>query len=139
MRIHTAFYTKPLAAYLIAALVALTSFAGPAEAMLVPAAPDAAVRTTAHFDRGADLLTVRAALESKVLRQRLQDYGLSADEAVAKINSLSDEQVHEFASNLRSVQAGGDVLGVMFSLALIGAMVILIIFLLEGRIEIRQR
>ena len=136
--IRTAFYAKPLAAYLIAALMVLSSLAGPAEAMLVPPGSDAA-GPAVSANRAADLTTVRATLESKVLRQRLEDYGLTGDEAMARINSLSDEQIHQLASNMQSVQPGGDGVGFVFSLVVIAALVVLIIFLLEGRIEIRKR
>jgi len=136
---RTALYAKPLAAYLIVALVTLSSLAGPAEAMLLPAENAVSAAAPAAADRATDLTTVRSALESKILSQRLQDYGLSSEEALARINSLSDEQVHQLASNLQSVQAGGDAVGTLFALVVIAALVVLIIFLLEGRIEIRHR
>jgi len=139
LHMRTALYAKPLAAYLIVALVTLSSLAGPAEAMLLPAENAVSAAAPAAADRATDLTTVRSALESKILSQRLQDYGLSSEEALARINSLSDEQVHQLASNLQSVQAGGDAVGTLFALVVIAALVVLIIFLLEGRIEIRHR
>ncbi len=35
------------------------------------------------------------------------DLGLYSEEAMAMVNKLSDEQVHQFASQLDSLQAGG--------------------------------
>ncbi len=132
----TAFYTRPLAIYLVLALVVISTAAGPVEAMHLPASPHAVPAATA-YDRAADLAKVQKTLESKELRQKLLDYGLTPEETEARINSLSDEQLHRFASNLDSVQAGGDVLGFVLGLAIIALMVVLIIFLLEGRIEIK--
>jgi hypothetical protein len=47
-------------------------------------------------------------LESAVVKQRLKDFGLSTEETMARINVLSDEQLHQFAAHLDSVQAGAD-------------------------------
>jgi hypothetical protein len=135
--ILTAFYTRPLVIYLVLALVALSTAAGPAEAMLLPASPDAA--TAPAPDRAADLAKVQKVLESKELRQKLLDNGLSPEEAEARIGALSDEQLHRLASNLDSVQAGGDTVSFLFGLVIIALLVVLIIFLLEGRIEIRKK
>src|SRR5512139_1522726 len=88
-----AFYARPLASYLIAALLAVSAFAGPAEAMLLPASPDMAHAAPA-FDRAADLARIQKTLEAKELQQRLLDYGLTPEEATARIDKLSNEQVH---------------------------------------------
>ena len=132
-------YTRPLASYLIAALLAISSLAGPAEAMHLPSLHDAQQAAAPASDRGTDIAKVQKALETKELQQRLLDYGLTADEISARIDKLSDEQLHQFASNLDSVQAGGDsVLGLVLGLAIIALLVILLIYLLEGRIVIKK-
>ena len=43
----------------------------------------------------------------KAVQQRLQDHGLTPEEAAMKMNALSDEQLHEFAVNMDAIQAGG--------------------------------
>jgi len=90
---------------LITALLAISIIAGTAEAMFVPSAPPS--QTTPPFDRAADMAKIQKALESKTLQQRLVDYGLSPEGALAKINGLSDEQVHLFATHIDALQAGG--------------------------------
>jgi len=137
----TAFYARPLASYLIAALLAISTLAGPAEAMLLPAASNAphAGQSAPSLDRSADIAKIQKALETKELRQRLLDYGLTPDETTARIDKLSDEQLHRLASNLDSVQAGGDALSFLLGLAIIALLVILIIYLMEGRIEIKKK
>jgi hypothetical protein len=139
-RILTAFYTRPLVSYLIMVLILLSAAAGPAEAMLVPApaGAHAALPAAATGSRAADLAAVQKSLESAELRQRLLDYGLTSEETEARIASLSDEQLHRLATNLDSVQAGGDALGALLTLVVIAALVVLIIYILEGRIEIRK-
>ncbi len=102
--ILTMWYARPLAGYLVVALVAITAFAAPAEAMFLPSAP---AQVAPGFDRTSDVAMIQQALESRTLQQRLMDYGLSRDEALARINRLSDEQIHSLAANISALQAGG--------------------------------
>lgn len=134
-----AFYAKPLIIYLSAALITISTFAGPAEAMFVPAAPhqNPTEATAASAERGADLARIQAALESKIIRQKLMDEGLSPQETMARLNKLSDEQIHQLAAHTESLDAGGDGLGFVAGLVILALLVILLIFLIEGRIQIR--
>jgi hypothetical protein len=135
------FYTKPLVIYLVFALLMISTFSGPAEAMFLPASgdPGMAGSATVSFDRSADLKRIQTALEYKAVQQRLVDYGLSPDEAMAKLNTLSDGQLHQLAANMDSLQAGGDAVGALVGLVIIALLVVLLIYLLEGRIEIRKK
>jgi hypothetical protein len=133
------FYTKPLVMYLVVALLAISTFAGPADAMFMPAAPNAgpAAASLASAGRTADLVKVQTALESKIIRQKLMDFGLSPDETMARLNSLSDEQIHQLATHADSLQAGGDAVGVLASVLVIAILVVLLIFLVQGRVTVR--
>ncbi len=133
------FYTKPLAIYLALALLAISTAAGPAEAMFVSAAPHqgSASPPAASAERAADLIKVRTALESKIISQKLMDYGLSPDEAMARVNRLSDDQVHQLASHTDSLQAGGDAVGLLAGLLIVALLVVLLIYLIQGRIAIK--
>jgi hypothetical protein len=136
------FYTKPLVLYLVFALLMISTISGPAEAMLLPAAQDdgAVSASSLPFDRAADLKRIQTTLESKTLQQKLMDYGLSPEAAMAKVNSLSNEQVHQLASNMDSVQAGGDgIVGAVVGLLIIALLAVLLIYLLEGRIEVKRK
>jgi len=121
--------SKVLSLYLIIALFSLTL---PAQgwAMLVPAGQPEA--------RPADLEKVRTTLESSVVKQRLLDYGLTSEEAARRLNSLSDEQVHQFAAHLDAVQAGGDVLSDVIVILLIVVIVIAILELTGHRVIVRR-
>lgn len=134
--IVSSFYAGPLALYLALSLIVLSSLAGPAEAMLLPAAGQSAAPAG---DRAADLGRVQQALESKVLQQRLMDYGLTPQETAARVETLSDEQLHQLAAHMDALQPGGDAVGTLFALVLIAGLVVLIIFLLEGRIAIERK
>jgi hypothetical protein len=120
---------KTLSLYLAAAVIIL-SLPAQGWAMLVPA-ESAAVRS-------ADLARVQTTLESGVVRQRLMDYGLSAEEAVARISSLSDDQIHQLAVNLDAVQAGGDALSDVIVILLIVVLVIVILELTGHRVVMKR-
>ena len=112
-------FFKLLSLYLIISICALTL---PAQgwAMLVPAGQAEA--------RSTDEAKVQATLESSVIKQRLLDFGLTPEETTARLNRLSDEQVHRLAANMDAVQAGADALGDVVVILLI---VILVIAILE--------
>lgn len=121
-------FAKFLALYLIAALFAL-SFPARGWAMLVPAASAA---------RAADSAAIRTTLESSLIRQRLLDYGLTPEETAKRLNSLSDEQVHQLAANLDAVQAGGDVLGDVIVILLLVVIVIVVLEATGHRVVVRR-
>ena len=122
-------FCKVLSSYLAAAVIAL-SLPAPGWAMLVPAESEAV--------RSADRARVQAALESAAIRQRLMDYGLSSEEALARINALSDEQVHLLAANLDAAQAGGDALSDVIVILLIIVLVIVILELTGHRVVMKR-
>jgi Family of unknown function (DUF6627) len=134
-----AFYTKPLVIYLVVALLAISTFAGPAEAMFVPASPhqDMTEATAVSAGRAADLAKIQKAFESKILQQKLMDYGLSPEETMARVKKLSDEQIHQLATNTDSLQAGGDGVDILISLLVIAILVVVLVYLLGHRIEIK--
>ena len=122
---------KALCLYLIIALMALSL---PAEtyAMFIPADPTALSRTQ-------DMNKIQKVLESTIIRQRLQDYGLSAEEAAERLAALPDEKVHQFAAQLDAVQAGGDILGEVIFLLLVVLIIIVILELTNHRVIVRGR
>ncbi len=134
-----AFYARPLAVSLIVALLTLSSFAPPAEAMFIPAVPGGAASIGQHSsgDRAKDLASVEAALESKIIRQKLVDYGLSPEEAMARVNTLSDQQLHELAAHTDAIQAGADPGDFLVGLVVVAILVVIIVFLVQGRIEVK--
>jgi hypothetical protein len=89
-------------------------------AMFIPSGDAASVR---HSDMAA----IQKTLESSVIKQRLSDYGLSSEEALAKVNQLSQEQIHQLASNLDSLQAGADGIDVLIFLLLVAIIVVIVL------------
>ena len=112
-------FTKLLSLYLVFALFLLTI---PAQswAMLIPA-------NQTSLARQAELSSLQKTLESSVVKQRLMDFGLSPEEALARINMLSDEQTHTLAANLDSLQAGADGVGALVFLLVVAIIVVVIL------------
>jgi hypothetical protein len=112
-------FFKIIALYLVIATMALTL---PAQgwAMFIP------VSETAP-SRQIDMEAIQKTLESTVVKQRLTDLGLSSEETMSRINLLSDEQIHRFAADLDSVQAGGDGFGVLIFLLVVAIIVVVIL------------
>jgi hypothetical protein len=78
--------------------------------MIVPAAPHQEPAGTAagSDNRSTEIAKIQAVLESKIIHQKLLDYGLSSEEAMARVNNLSDSQVTLLATHVDALQAGGD-------------------------------
>lgn len=82
----------------------------------------------AKIDRAADTQTIQRVLESKVVVQRLTDMGLSVEEVQASMDKLSPEDLHQIATNMDGVQAGG-YLGILIGLLVLVLLILLIVYL----------
>lgn len=120
---------KVLASYLAIAMVIL-SLPAQGWAMFIPSSGADAIRK-------ADMAAIQKTVESTVVKQRLMDYGLSPDEAMARINKLSDEQIHQFAAQLNSLQAGADGADALIFILLVAILVILILELTGHHVIVR--
>jgi hypothetical protein len=112
-------FVKLLSLYLVVAVVLLT-LPSQGWAMFLPSEEAASVRK-------ADMTTIQKTLESAVVKQRLMDYGLSSEEAMARVNTLSDQQIHRFAADLNSLQAGADGVDALIFLVLVAILVVVIL------------
>jgi len=92
----------------------------------------------AFSTRGTDVETIRTALEQKLVRQRLQDLGFSADEVSTRLAELTDAQLHYFATRLDDLKVGGDGgLGIVIAILVIIILIILILQLTGHRVHTR--
>ncbi len=125
-------FFRLLSLYLVVAMIVL-SLPAQAWAMFIPApAGQTAVA------RKIDLANIQKILESTMIKQRLIDFGLSPEEAMARINQLSDEQVHQFATKLDSLQAGGDGLGLLIFILAVAIVFIVVMEATGHHIIIRK-
>ena len=80
--------------------------------------------------RNQDIQTIQKALESKIVKQRLQDLGFSEEEIQERLNQLSDEEVHSLAMQIDSLSQGG-ILGVVIAVLVIVVLVLVIMKLMD--------
>ena len=62
---------------------------------------------------------VRSFLDRAEVRQQLQQLGVDADSALARVDALTDEEAAELAARIDQLPAGGDVLGVLFAIFIV--------------------
>ena len=106
---------------------------------MIPNTGNAAVIPAGDADREAraeNTAKIQAMLERKEVAARLTDYGLTPQEVSGRLDRLSDLQVAEIAGQIDRINAGGDTVGLLVSLALLVLLVLLILHLL-GYIDLR--
>jgi hypothetical protein len=77
-------------------------------------------------ERAEQIETIRSVLETELVRQRLADYGLTAEEIGARLPELDDEQLHQLAA-LSDRLAEGGVLGAIIVILVVVLLVVLIL------------
>lgn len=88
--------------------------------------------------RNVDLIKVQSFLEQKIVLQKLSDFGVSADEAMAKVRAMSDQEVHRLASLTDRVAEGtSDALGFLIGAAILVLLIILILKLMNKDVVVR--
>ena len=108
-----------------------------ARAMLAP--PTAAGEPGAGLIRAADLQRVQSVLETRVVSQRLADYGLSQEEISARMSRLSDAQLHQLAAQIDAMIPAGDAgFGIVVALLVIAILAVILVYLLGHRIVITK-
>lgn len=88
--------------------------------------------------RVADLAKVQVFLEQKVVLQKLVDYGVSPEEAMARIRTMSDSDLHRLASLADRAAEGADSgVGILIGVAILIILIIVIMKLLNKEIVVR--
>ena len=91
----------------------------------------------AGSNREADLTKVRQIIETKMVRERLEQLGFAQDEIMSRLSRLSDQQLHQVAQNLDDIKVGGDALGVIIALLVIAILVVLLLQLTGHRVIVK--
>lgn len=124
---------RMLTLYLIFALFIISSIPSKSSAMFItPAVGGAAV------DSIGDLVKVRSFFESKIVQQRLSDFGLTGEEISSRLNQLSPDQLHKVATHIDQIDYGGDdPLGAIITILVIVVLVIVILKLMGHQVVIK--
>jgi hypothetical protein len=91
----------------------------------------------AQSDRNYDIAKIQTVIETKMIKERLEKLGFSADEVRSRLDRLSNQQVHQLALQLDDIKMGGDGLGVVIALLVIAILVVLLIQLTGHRVIIK--
>jgi len=88
--------------------------------------------------RSEELWTVQSFLENKIVVQKLVDYGVSPDEAKAKVETMSAQDLHRLASLTDRAAVGTDSgIGILIGIAVLIILIIIILKLMNKQIVVR--
>jgi hypothetical protein len=88
--------------------------------------------------RSEDLGKIQSFLENKIVVQKLVDYGVSPEEAKAKVEAMSTQDLHRLASLTDRVAAGTDSgIGILIGIAVLIILIIVILKLMNKEVIIR--
>jgi hypothetical protein len=97
------------------------------------------VIAAAQFDRAADLGQIQRVLEMRVVKERLEKMGFTAEEIKTRVDSLNDHQMHQLAQQIDDLRVGKDgALGVIIALLVIVILVIVILQLTGRRVVVTK-
>jgi hypothetical protein len=118
---------KALCCYLAVALFVI----GIAEKTYAGLSPSE-VMNLSPFERSVDLKKIQSALETKVVNEKLTQLGFNKEEIQARLDQLSDQQLHKVALKADELRVGGDSgLGIVIALLVIGILVLIFIYLFK--------
>lgn len=70
-------------------------------------------QAVSHELAGQDRARINAFIDREDVLAQLQKQGVTAGEAKARVNALTDDEAHKIAGKLDQLPAGGDVLGAL--------------------------
>lgn len=127
-------FMSQVAWYLIFAMF-IISIAPKVEAGFAPSE----IIALSKSDRAADLDRIQKTLETKMIRERLEKFGLTQDEIDSRLAQLSDQQIHKLALQLDELRVGkDDGLGIVIALLMIAILVVLLLQLTGHRVVVTK-
>lgn len=124
-------FNRVFVCYLTVAF-SILSFASSAPAMFIPSPYDGS--GTSH--REIDLQKIQRLLESKLVQHKLSQLGLSREEIEERLHQLDDQQIHQVASQISALEAGGDSTAAIVIIVLLLALVGFLVLELMGIIDV---
>ena len=89
-------------------------------------------------NRSEDLANVQSFLENKIVLQKLVDYGVSPEEAKAKVEAMSAQDLHRLASLTDRAAVGTDSgLGLLIGIAVLIILILVILQLMHKEVIVR--
>jgi len=116
-------------ALVLVVVIGLCGFVPRLDAAFVPSAD-----SWPTLDRQSDMAKVQKILEDKTVRERLKALGFTEQEISARLDQLSDQEVHALATQLDAVTTGGSTAEVIIVILLVAILVVLVLQLSGKRI-----
>ena len=129
---------RVLVVYLVIWVFLLGLLSSDGMAMLIPSAfPGNPGGPTLQIE--SELQKIQTLLESKRVSQRLSDLGFTVNEIKERLAQLPNEQVHQIAQHLESLQTGGDsALGIIIAILVIAILVVILLQLTGHKIIVTK-
>jgi hypothetical protein len=93
--------------------------------------------TSLAFDRSSDLEKIRKVLEMRMVREKLKEFGFTANEIEKKLSELSDHQIHQISLQIDELKVGGDAWAVAVLFLLIAILIVLVIYVTGHRVIVK--
>ncbi|MFI5303467.1 MAG: PA2779 family protein [Nitrospiria bacterium] len=123
------FINKSLIIYLCFTFLIIGSHPADLFAMFMPSSTPETEGVSPPASRDEIIQKIQKTLETKILSQRLKDFGLSAEQISSRISQLSDEQLHQISSKVDAIQTGGgdDPFGFIIAILVIAILVVVLL------------
>jgi hypothetical protein len=76
-------------------------------------------RAVSHELAVQDRAKISTFIDREDVLAQLQQQGVTAGQAKARVNALTDEEAHKIAGKLDQLPAGGDIIGILFTVFII--------------------
>ncbi|MGZ3648552.1 MAG: PA2779 family protein [Syntrophales bacterium] len=128
-------FRKPVLALVIAMYLTLF-FTSPALAGMIGSLGSS--QKTDTQIRSDEINKIQRALETRVVNEKMQAYGLQPEEIKAKLQGMSDEQIHMLSQASDRLLAGADGgIGIIIGLLIIVVLVLVIMKLMNKSVTIK--
>jgi Flp pilus assembly protein TadB len=118
-------------AVMLVVVMGLISLVPSAEASFVPSD-----QSSSSFSRQEDMATIRTALEHKLVKERLKDLGYTDEEIKARLDQLSEADLHGLATQLDALVPAGDGFEVAVIILLIVILIVLVLIVAGKRVHV---
>ena len=118
-------------AWVLVLLMGVLGFVPRLDAAFVPSAD-----SWSTLDRQGDVAKVQQVLEDKMVRERLKDLGYTEEEISARLDQLSDQELHALAAQLDTLTAGGSTEAVVIIVLLVAILIVLVLVFYGKRIAV---
>ncbi|HYA02501.1 MAG TPA: PA2779 family protein [Syntrophobacteria bacterium] len=118
-------------AWVLVVLMGVLGFVPRLDAAFVPSTD-----SLPTLERQSDMARVQKVIEDKMVRERLKDLGYTAEEISARLDQLSDQELHALAAQLDTLTAGGSTSTVVIIILLVAILVVVVLMFYGKRIAV---